>query len=312
MNENPKITVIGTVQGQKDELAQINDQLKIGLESYSNDYEIIYIDDGSTDGSWQELVRLSEQDERIRLARLRTSFGEASALDAGLKMAKGEIIVYFTCRVRVETKDLVDFIHKINEGYDVVIGERYPRKDSALNQIVSKLFNSITNRFSRLDLHDINSGIIATKREVIDNLPIYGAFNAFLPLIAKRQGYKVVEQRIAQLSGKFAQSMYPKNYIRRMLDLVSVMFLSNYSKKPLHFLGFIGAIFFIAGGLIDIYLFVYRLLGFGGIAGRPMLLLGTILLVIGIQMVSIGLLGEMIIFTHAKEIREYNIEEIVN
>jgi glycosyltransferase involved in cell wall biosynthesis len=312
MTENPKITVIGTVQGQKDELAEINAQLKIGLDSYSNDYEIIYIDDGSTDGSWQKLVALSEQDERIRLARLRTSFGEASALDAGLKMAKGEIIVYFTCRVRVDTKELVNFVHKINEGYEVVIGERYPRKDSSLNQVVSKLFNSITNRFSKLNLHDINSGIIATKRDVIDNLPVYGAFNAFLPLIAKRQGYKVAELRIAQLSGKFAQSMYPKNYIRRMLDLISVMFLSNYSKKPLHFLGFIGAIFFITGGLIDLYLFVYRLLGFGGIAGRPMLLLGTILLVIGIQMVSIGLLGEMIIFTHAKEIREYNIEEIIN
>jgi len=113
------------------------------------------------------------------------------------------------------------------------------------------------------------------------------------------------------MPGTFAQSMYPTNYIRRFLDLISVIFLSNYSKKPLHFLGFAGAIFTILGAVIDIYLFIYRILGFGGIAGRPMLLLGTVLLVIGIQMISIGLLGEMIIFTHAKNIREYNIEEII-
>ena len=310
---NPtQVSVIVTVQGQKDELATIHSQLIFGLRDYTESFEIIYVDDGSVDGSWAVLRDIANNENRVRLVKLRTTFGESSALDAGLRTAEGETILYFTCRVRIRPQSLVSFLKKIDDGFDVVVGERFPRRDSGLNRIVSKLFNVLTNRFSKLQLHDINSGVFATKKEIIDNLPIYGAFNAFLPVLAHRQGYKVTEEKIEQLPGKFAQSMYPKNYIRRLLDLISVVFLSNYSKKPLHFLGFFGAIFSITGALIDIYLFFYRIFGFGGIAGRPMLLLGTVLLVLGIQMISIGLLGEMIIFTHAKNIREYNIEEIIN
>lgn len=307
-----KVSVIVTVQGQKDELSTIHSQLLLGLMDYEPDYEIIYVDDGSSDGSWDQLLQIANSYKSVRLVKLRTTFGESSALDAGLRLARGEILVYFTCRVRINPELLKKFIDKIKEGFDVVVGERYPRRDSGLNRIVSKLFNALTNRLSKLELHDINSGVFATKKDIIDTLPVYGAFNAFLPVLAFRQGYKVTEEKIEQLPGKFAQSLYPKNYIRRLLDFISVLFLSNYSKKPLHFLGFFGAIFMLVGGVIDLYLFIYRMFGFGGIAGRPLLLLGTVLLVIGVQMISIGLLGEMIIFTHAKNIREYNIEETIN
>jgi glycosyltransferase involved in cell wall biosynthesis len=307
-----KVSVIVTVQGQKEELATIHSQLVMGVNDYTSNYEIIYVDDGSSDGSWDQLEQIAHENDRVRLVKLRTTFGESSALDAGLSLAQGEILVYFTCRVRINPQFITKFLKKIDEGFDVVVGERYPRRDSGLNRIVSKIFNGLTNRFSKLELHDINSGVFVTRKEIIDQLPIYGAFNAFLPVLAFRQGYKVAEEKIEQLPGKFDQSMYPKNYIRRLLDLISVLFLSNYSKKPLHFLGFFGAIFFLSGAVIDLYLFIYRIFGFGGIAGRPMLLLGTVLLVIGVQMISIGLLGEMIIFTHAKNIREYNIEETIN
>jgi len=202
-------------------------------------------------------------------------------------------------------------VHKLNEGYDVVIGVRYPRRDSGLNQLVSKLFNGLTNRMTKLHLHDVNSGVMALRRPVLNHVPYYGTLNAFLPVLAHRQGYKIAEEKVEQLAGHFNQSVYPKNYIRRFLDLVSVLFLSKYSKKPLHFLGFIGAIFALTGAGINLYLFVYRILGIGGIAGKPMLLLGTMLFIIGIQMISIGLLAEMIIFTHANEIKDYNIEEII-
>jgi len=306
-----EISVVVAVQDQKDELTAINQELHDILKKYNQTFEIVYVDDGSVDGSWGILKDIALDFPFVKLVRLRTKFGESSALDAGLKSAKGRKILYFTCRVRINPMDLTQFFAKLDEGFDLVLGVRYPRRDSALNRAVSRLFNYITNKMTKLHLHDINSGILATKKEVLDNLPIYGVFNAFMPVLAQRQGYKVTEQKIEQLPGNFAQSMYPTNYIRRFLDLISVIFLSNYSKKPLHFLGFAGAIFAILGAVIDIYLFIYRILGFGGIAGRPMLLLGTVLLVIGIQMISIGLLGEMIIFTHAKNIREYNIEEII-
>ena len=149
------------------------------------------------------------------------------------------------------------------------------------------------------------------RRDVLENVPLYGDLNNFIPLLALRQGYKVAEEKIEQMPGKFRQSRYVNDYLQRFLDIITVIFLKNYSKKPLHFLGFVGAIFTIIGGGINLYLFVYRILGFGAIAGRPLLLLGALLLVIGIQMISIGLVGEMVIFTHAKDIKEYNIEKIL-
>lgn len=305
------LSIIVLAYNQQDQLSVQHQQLKEMLQEYVGRYEIIYVDDGSSDATWQELLAIRQMDDKVKIVRLRTTFGEASALDAGVRIATGSILLTFTCRVRVNPADLLKLVRKLEQGYDVVIGVRYPRRDSWLNQVVSRLFNILTNRVTKLHLHDVNSGVLALRRPVLAHVPYYGALNAFLPVLAHRQGYKIAEEKVEQLPGRFDQSVYPKNYIRRFLDLVSVVFLSKYSKKPLHFLGFFGAVFTLIGAAINIYLFIYRLLGIGGIAGKPMLLLGTMLFIIGIQMISIGLLAEMIIFTHANEIKDYNIEEII-
>ncbi len=314
--ESPKrslpLSVIVLTHNNRAEIAELYADIHATMRSFHKEYELIFVDDGSRDGTWQELVKIGEMNRQVRIARLRTTFGEASALDAGVQMAAGAVLLYFTCRVRINPNNILSLYHEIEQGADVVIGVRYPRRDSGLNQIVSRLFNGLTNRMTKLHLHDVNSGVLALRREVLDHVPYYGTLNAFLPVLAHRQGYKIAEAKVEQLPGKFEQSLYPKNYIRRTLDLVSVLFLSKYSKKPLHFLGFLGALFALVGAAINLYLFIYRILGFGGIAGKPMLLLGAILFIIGIQMISIGLLAEMIIFTHAKEIKDYNIEEILN
>ncbi len=306
------LSVIILTHNNQAEIAALYQDLNAALAAFPGAYEVIFVDDGSQDGTWQELVKISARDRRVRVARLRTTFGEASALDAGVQIAAGDVLLYFTCRVRIKPLDALALYALIEHGADVVIGVRYPRRDSGLNQIVSRLFNGLTNRMTKLHLHDVNSGVLVLRREVLDHVPYYGTLNAFLPVLAHRQGYKIAEGKVEQLPGKFEQSLYPKNYIRRTLDLLSVLFLSKYSKKPLHFLGFLGALLTLVGAAINLYLFIYRILGFGGIAGKPMLLLGAILFIIGIQMISIGLLAEIIIFTHAKEIKDYNIEEILN
>lgn len=305
-------SIIVLTRNNRDEIAGLHAALIAALASRPQAHELIYVDDGSTDGTWAELLRISHAHPQVKAARLRSSFGEASALDAGVQIASGAVLLYFTCRVRIKPEDALALLDRIAAGEDVVIGVRHPRRDSGLNRIVSRAFNALTNRMTKLHLHDVNSGVLALRREVLDHVPYYGTLNAFLPVLAHRQGYRIAEGQVEQLPGHFAQSLYPKNYLRRTLDLVSVLFLSKYSKKPLHFLGFIGALFTLTGAAINLYLFIYRILGFGGIAGKPMLLLGSILFIIGIQMISIGLLAEMIIFTHAKEIKDYNIEEIIN
>ena len=307
----PITSVIITVRNHSDYVEQLDRDLHDALAENREPFEIIYVDDGSTDGTWPLLVKLAEK-SGTRVIKLRTAFGESSALEAALEIARGKHVIYYTSRVRANARDLGRLLGRLDEGADLVIGLRTPRRDSGFNQLVSKMFNAVTNRMTKLHLHDINSGVFAVRREVLERVPFYGALNSFLPVLAHRQGYRIVEEPIEQLAGHFDSSLRPKDYVRRFLDLISVIFLSKYSKKPLHFLGFMGVIFALMGAAIDLYLFVYRLFGFGGIAGRPILLLGTVLLVIGLQMIAIGLLGEMIIFTHARQIREYNIEEIIN
>jgi glycosyltransferase involved in cell wall biosynthesis len=305
------ISAIVILRNLEDDINSIYQGLSRSLLEYGQEYEIIFVDDGSTDRTLYNLMVLTDKDKRTKVVKLRSAFGEASAFDAGLSVSQGDIILYFTGRVHINTQDLPKLLKKIHQGYDLVVGLRYPRRDSHLNQWVSKLFNFVTSRITKLKLNDINSGVFATRKQVLESIPFYGNLNNFIPVMAHKQGFKVSEDRIEQLPAKFDQSWYPKAYVRRFLDLISVIFLGTYSKRPLHFLGFLGAIFAFIGAAINIYLFIYRFFGFGGIAGKPMLLLGALLLVIGIQMISIGLLGEMIIFTHAKSIKEYNIEEII-
>jgi len=309
---SPRISAVVAIFNQEDSVDQLYTSLNKALETHTEDFEIIFVDDGSVDGTFSKLSQIVARDPKTRLIRMRSSFGESSAIDAGLKSARGELIVYFTGRVRVNPEDVTKLLRKLEEGNDLVLGWRSPRRDSKLNRIISKAFNYIVRMISKLKLHDINSGVFVARRSVLERVPLYGNLNNFIPLLASRQGYKVAEEKVEQLPGSFRQSRYVKEYLQRILDIITVIFLSNYSKKPLHFLGFLGAIFAIAGLGINLYLFIYRIFGFGGIAGRPLLLLGALLLMIGIQMISIGLIGEMIIFTHAGEIKEYNVERIID
>lgn len=304
-------SVIVTVYNSENEIAQVYETLLNALESSNQEFEVIFVDDGSNDKSWKLLKDFSAQDWRVKLIRLRSQFDESACFEAGFKHASGENIVFFTTRVRINPEQISRLLMKMEQGYDLVMGWRYPRKDSLLNQIISKSFNWIVKRFSKLELKDINSGVFATRREVLEDIPMYGNLNIFLPILADRKGYKVTDEKIEQLTGTFRQSRYVSEYFQRLLDIVTVIFLTNYSKKPLHFLGFFGIIFAIIGVSMNFYLFIYRLFQFGPIAGRPLLLLGALFLVIGIQMISIGLIGEVIIFTHAKDIKEYSIEEIL-
>ncbi len=307
-----RTSVIFPVYECAGEVDPLIDLLLAAMEKSGRTFEIIIIDDGSKDTTWEECQTRTAGDKRFRLVKMRSHFGESAALAAGLNNASGEEIVFITGRVRVNPEGLPRLLEKLDAGLDLIVGWRHPRRDSLLNRVVSRIFNNMAHWISRVKLHDINSGVFVVRREVLGKISFYGDLFNFIPVLAAQQGYKIGEEKIEQLSGIFRRSRYPREYIRRLLDIITVFFLSRYSKKPNHFLGFLGTFLFLLGLGIEIYLFIYRILLLGPIAGRPLLLLGALLLVIGIQMISIGLLGEMIIFTHAGDIEEYNIEEIIN
>ncbi|MDZ7372493.1 MAG: glycosyltransferase [candidate division KSB1 bacterium] len=307
----PRVSVVVVLSDNAEEVAEVAAGIRQLTGELGLSYEVLFVDDGSRDSTFERLTSGIEGWPEAQAVRLRARFGEAAALAAALQLSRGEIILYQTVRVRPNPRDLRRLLQRLEEGYDMVVGWRYPRRDSLLNRAISRAFNWMVNRLTGLRLHDVNSGVFAVRRQVLESLQLYGDLNSFLAVMAERQGYRVSEERIEQLPGWFRQSRYPREYLHRALDIITVIFLTRYSKKPLHFLGFLGAVFALVGTVISGYLFFYRLLGFGAIAGRPLLLLGVLLLVIGIQMISIGLLGEMIIFTHARDIREYSIEKII-
>lgn len=306
-----KISVIVSIYNLEADIEHYFQTLQTTLDSLREKYEIIFIDDNSADGTYGKLIQIARQHPQVKLIKMRSHFGEASAFEAGFKMSLGEYIIFYTTRVRPDARDLPRLLAKLREGYDLVVGWRSPRKDGVLNKLISAVFNFIMRKISGLKLKDINSGIIVVRRNVIENIQVYGGLNQFIPILARKQGYRITEEKIAQLAGTFRKSKSLSEYLQRSLDILTVIFLTKYSKKPIHFLGFVGGVLVVVGGIIDLYLFFYRILGFGSIAGRPLLLLGALSLVIGIQMIAMGLIGEMIIFTHAGDIQEYNIEEVI-
>jgi glycosyltransferase involved in cell wall biosynthesis len=306
-----KISLIVSLFNAGDRVATLLKDLVRALERTEHPFELVFVDDASSDATFKQLSDSARSDKRIRAIRMRSAFGEGAALQAGLANTDGEIVVFVSDRVHLNPNDLVKLIAPLDGAFDLSVAWRHPRRDSMLNRGVSKLFNRAASRLSNVKLHDINSGCFAAKRALLQKISLYGDLYNFLPILAGQQGYRVTEVQVEQLPGVFRVSRYPNEYVKRSLDMLTVFFLTRYSKKPIHFMGFVGTILMITGIVIELYLFVYRILGIGGIAGRPLLILGALALVIGIQMISIGLLGEMIIFTHSADIEEYNIEETI-
>jgi glycosyltransferase involved in cell wall biosynthesis len=306
-----EISAIVTISETAEGLMETYRQLRQMFDYLGRSFEIVFVDNGVGGEEVKGIEDKSREERNVRLIRFRSVFSESSALDAGFKESRGAAVVYMTTRVRVDPAGLSALINAVGDDADIAVGWRYPRSDSKLNQWVSRFFNQLTSSLCGLELHDLNSGVFAARREVLQDILFYGDLDKFLPLLAHKQGYRVEEVQITQLPGKFRKSFYLKDYFIRLLDIITIVFLTNYSKKPIHFLGFLGVIFSVAGSVLTLYLFFYRITGQGPIAGRPLLLLGILLFIIGIQMIAIGLLGEMIIYTHASDIKEYNIEEIV-
>jgi glycosyltransferase involved in cell wall biosynthesis len=309
--ETPRVSVLISLVNFAENVSDLYGSLVAVLESRGEPFEVVCVDDGSQDDTLKQLIRLADRDKRLRVIKMRETFGESAALEAALRYSNGNQIVYLSGRVRVNPATVIKLLDQLKK-FDLVMGWRHPRRDFLVNRTISWLFNRLASRLSKVRLHDINSGVFVSKRNVLERLSIYGDMINFIPVLASQQGYHITEAQVEQQPGSFRMSRYPTEYIQRFLDMITVFFLTRYSKKPIHLMGFFGALFFLSGMIIELYLGIYRLLRLGPIAGRPLLILGALLLVIGIQMITIGLLGEMIIFTHAGEIEEYNIEEIIN
>lgn len=306
------VSVIVPISSEKDEYESIYREYSAELERLGKRYEFLFILDGLDREASDEIAKLRERGGPIRIISLSRPFGEGVALSAGFQRARGEVLLTLPPYLQTDSRDVEKMLREVENGCDIVAARRYPRVDPKVGVLQSTIFNWVTRKLTSAPLHDLNCGLRALRRRVCENIPIYGDFHRFLPILAMVQGYRVTEVKVRHLKEKGRAGFYGVGmYWRRFLDILTLFFLTRFSKKPLRFFGPLGAGMLGTGFIVTLYLGIYRLMGAGSIRERPLLLLGVLLLVLGIQTFSLGLIGEIIIFVHARDQREYHIEEIL-
>lgn len=312
MNSSTEVSVIIPISERLDEVEQLYRDYKAEVSKVSSNYEFIYVIDGPFPEAIETLNKLKDNGEPIILIRFAKWFGEATALTAGFDIAKGEIILTLPAYHQVEANVISDLVTPLEDA-ELVVAVRSRPKDSKIKRLQGNIFNGLVSRLSGYNFNDLGCSVRAMKRIVIDEIKIYGDQHRFLPILASQLGFRVIELDADQHPRDVGTRYYnPGIYLRRLLDIVTVFFLTKFTKKPLRFFGIVGSTTAAAGAVIVSYLVIDRLFGNMALAERPALLLGSLLIVLGIQMFAIGLIGELIIFTHARHIKEYQIEQSIN
>lgn len=306
-----ELSIIIPLYNEQDNLSELYQQLIKVLDSVNLGWEIIFIDDGSTDQSIDILEKIyqQKQDYQVKIIQLIKNFGKAYALSAGFASSEGEILITLDADLQDDPIEIPRFLEKIDQGYDLVSGWRHERKDSLDKTMPSKIFNKVVSIFSGLKLHDFNCGLKAYRKKVLDNVTIYGGLYRFLPVFVHRQGFKVGEIKVKHHPRLHGKSKYGGNRLwQGLLDFLTVILLTNYFTRPIHFFGGLGLIAFIIGFIIDFYLLILRILT-GSIQGHnPLLMLGTLLIIVGIQLISLGLIGEMMVNFFQQKKKDYIIK----
>lgn len=290
------ISLVIPLKNEEKSLSLLYQQITSTLKPKKS-YEIIFIDDGSTDNSLTVLKNLQRQDKKIRLIKFRGNFGKSSALAAGFKQAQGEIIITLDADLQDDPAEIPRFIAKINQGFDFVNGWKKNRNDPPFKVISSRFWNFLTSTLSGLPLYDFNSGFKAYRKEVAKNLPLYGELYRLIPILVAEKKFKITEIPVNHRPRKFGQSKFSSDrFIKGFLDLITIIFLTRFIRRPAHFFGGIGLFLFSLGFVIGLYI-TYLRISFGNLQGRqPLLLGGILLMVIGVQLFSTGLLAEMLTY----------------
>ncbi|HXH97373.1 MAG TPA: glycosyltransferase family 2 protein [Gaiellaceae bacterium] len=296
-----RVSVVVPLYDEETTLAPLYDEVAAALDASVVDWEIVYVDDGSRDGSYAELVRLHEAYRNVRVVRLRRNFGKSAALTAGFAWTSGDVIVTIDADLQDDPAEIPNLLAKLAEGYDLVSGWKSVRHDPLRRRVVSRIYNTTTSVVSGVRLHDMNCGLKAYRAEVVENLRLYGDLHRFVPVLAHHLGYRTAEVPVKHRRRRSGRSRFGlERYLRGVLDLLTVTFIGRYRHRPLHLFGGIGTLLGGAGFAILVYLTVIKA-GGAGIGSRPLLLLGILLLVVGVQFVSLGLIGEMLASQHAEK-----------
>lgn len=292
------ISIVIPVFNEEENVLRLHDKLTSVLKKITSSYEIIFVDDGSTDTTLEKLLKLKKKDAHVKVVPFQRNFGKALALMAGFKESKGEIVFTMDGDLQDDPEEIPKFIAKLNEGYDLVSGWKYKRYDPITKTIPSKFFNWLTAKVTGVKIHDSNCGFKAYKKRVLEHIRIYGELHRYIPALVHWKGFKVGEVKVRHHPRKFGKSKYGiERLVKGFLDLITVKFLMTYTSRPLHFFGPIGLLSSLFGFIIGAYILTLKLLTGTVQSKYPLIMLSVLLIVLGVQFISIGLIGEMIVGT---------------
>jgi len=303
MDEKQKpveISIVIPVYNEEENIRELHAKLIAVLPSITESYEIIFVDDGSTDDSFNILKGINMKDKKAKAIKFRKNFGQTAALSAGFDHSKGDVIITMDGDLQNDPGDIPLLLKKINGGYDIVSGWRADRKDPFFTKrLPSKFSNWLASKLTDVKLHDFGCTLKAFRREVVENIDLYGEMHRYTPALASWMGISIAEVKVRHHPRKHGKSKYGiTRLMRGLLDLITVKFLLSYSTRPLQLFGIPGIISFFAGFVIGAYLTIGRLFFGMGLADRPLLLLAVLLVFLGVQFITMGLLGEVIARTY--------------
>jgi len=310
--ETPDISVVVPISERHDDVGELYGLYAEELKTMGRSFEFLFVVDGDFPVACNDLEELKSEGNPVKIIKFSKTFGESSALMEGFRQAKGNAILTLASYLQIEPKDLSKIFSAYDEGNDLIISRRYPRKDPLVNRLQSYVYHFIVRKLTGTPFKDITSGMRLINKKILSEFMLYGDLHRFIPIFALQRGIKVKEINVAQRKEDTrVRLVKPGIYVRRILDILTIFFLVKFTKKPLRFFGFIGTTLFLPGLFLTVYLTFFRIFESTALSNRPLLLLGILLMVFGIQIFSVGLVGELILFTHARYLKDYRIEELI-
>ncbi|SHK52606.1 glycosyltransferase family 2 protein [Thermocrinis minervae] len=310
------ISVVIPAYNEKDNIPILYERLKKVLESLGEDYEIIVVDDGSTDGTFEVLQELAKVDEKLKVVRFRRNYGQTAAMYAGFEYAKGDVIITMDADLQNDPEDIPKLLEELKKGYDIVSGWRKDRKDPFLSRVLpSMIANWIISKVTGVHLHDYGCTLKAYRSEVVKDLELYGDMHRFLPALTKRQGARITEVVVRHHPRLYGKSKYGLGRtIKVILDILLVKFLNEYINRPMYVFGYVGLLLLTFGLLSMLYLIFVKIFMDEPIGRRPLLILSVLAIISGIQLLSTGILAELLvrIYYTSKEQKPYVVERVIN
>jgi len=310
----PDVSIVVPAYEEAESLPELADGIRAACTDAGLSFRVWIVDDGSEDGTWEVARGLHEDDPRVAALRFRRNYGKSAALAVGFEHAEGRYVATMDADLQDDPAEIPALLEMLERGdYDLVSGWKKDRKDPLSKTIPSRFFNWVTRLFSGLPLHDFNCGLKAYRREVVKSIDVYGELHRYIPLLAKWEGYdRVAEKEVQHHPRKYGTTKFGvERFIQGFLDLITVVFLTRYAVRPMHFFGTLGTGAFALGFLVSLWLSFDKLVLGHPIGDRPLLLFGILLILFGSQMFTTGLLGEMIIQPRMEDTSTYEVAEVV-